>query len=457
MFMVDANLNPKAQMDDSKESGDGDVYSDCKVIMKKVSEFLSPALRSIRTDAQNHIDNELIKMYNDLQDESNAYHLIPAISTLITQTTANALRLPMYKYLNRTRQRIIAQHKGTSFDDDDDADSMDLKLPNLLVQITRSSSNRDPAIHIVPKPTLKVMDRIKTINEIATAILEVVPSSKLSTSKSLRSTKSDCILIEDTDCNDLEGLLTLIGTVISKKEVSLCLSFSENPSSLHYDSENGKYRVNGTECDNEAVIAFFEKLVEKHPEIEYLEDPLHETDVETTTLLTAKMRTKKVKVIGNVLYNDDNELIHSVSNGMQSERTSAVMVSTSGLFTMSSALKIANMMEPYEAKAELMVSDNDFVPNGIASHTVDLAVACGATLVRLPLPNVGGQATAMQYNRWLMIADELAVDMEDVNEDEVEEQNVPKMNGVPTQTDMPEVELANGSAVNAVEKTEDLP
>ena len=340
-------------------------------------------------------------------------------------------------------------------DDEDDADSFDWKLPNLLVQLTTSSSNRDPAIYIVPNSTLKVMDRIKTINEIATAILEVVPSSK--TSKSSTGSKSGIVVIEDADCNDLEGLLTLIGTVISKKEVALCLSFSSNPTSLQFDAENGKYQINGTECDSEGVISYFEKLVENHPEIEYLEDPLHESDMETTAKLTATMRTNKVKVIGNGVYNDDNELIHSVSDGMQSDRTSAVMVSTSGLFTMSSALKIANMMEQYEGKAELMVSNDDFVANGIASHVVDLAVACGASLVRLPLPKAGGEGVAMQYNRWLMIADELAVDMEDVNEEEVEDQNVPKMNGVPTQTDVPDVELANGGTVNGAEKTEDLP
>jgi len=440
VFMVTgpSTLNSK---DDSKENGDRDPFSECKMIMNKVSEFLSPALRSIRIDEQNRIDNELIKMYSDLQDIE--YHLIPAISTLIATTSSNASHLPMYQYLTRIRRRLVGQRKDADHLDDD---AVDHRLPNLCVQITASSSNRDPAVHIIPKSTLKAMDRVRTINEVAIAILDKVPSST-------SSEKGGVVMMEDTDCNDLEGLLTMIGNVVSDKEVSLCLSFSSNPTSMQFDGENGKYRINGAECDSKGVITYFEKLIDSHPEIEYLEDPLHESDTETSALLTAKMRAKKVTVIGSQMYCvEDKELIQSVESGMQSEQSSAVMVSTSSLFTMSSALKIANMMQQFEGKAVLMVSDHDFVANGIASHAVDLATACNASLVRLPAPNGGGEGVKEQYNRWLMIADDLAVDMDDLNDD-----NLDLANGGPVERESTEFDLANGRTATGTEKTEDLP
>merc|ERR1739838_821577 len=99
------------------------------------------------------------------------------------------------------------------------------------------------------------------------------------------------------------------------------------------------------------------------------------------------MRERNVTVIGKRMYCDDDALIQSVENGMQSGRSSAAMVPTAGLFTMTDALKMANMMKQYADTAVLMVSDDDFVRNGIASHAVDVATACGADLVRLPPPN----------------------------------------------------------------------
>jgi len=445
VFMVPPDFN---SADDSKadDDGDGDAYSECKVIMEKVSEFLSPALRSTRINEQSKIDGELIKMYQNLAEETKAYHLIPAISTLIAHTTANALRLPMYKYLARCRRRAVAHRKAHHVDED----AVDEKLPNLLVQITASKTNRDAAVYVVPKPTLKAMDRVRTITEIATALRSAVPSSKQN-----GRTPSGAVVVDDSDCENLEGLLTLIGGVTSNKDVTLCLSFSSNPSSLQFDKESGKYTIDGMETDGDGVVSYFDKLAADHPEIEYLEDPLHETDAETMALLTAKMRGRNVTVIGNVMYRDDESaLVQSVENGMQSERTSAVMVSTSGLFTMTDSLKMANMMQQYAEKAVLMLSDTDFVANGIADHSVDLATACGAELIRLPMPDARGAAT--QYNRWLMIADDLAVDMEDIAEDDHED--AVTANGGPVSAETADVELANGSMVDqGNDKTEDLP
>ena len=89
-------------------------------MMRKISEFLSPALRSIRIDEQRKIDRELLKLYDDgLQNELTKFNIIPTISSLIAMTTSNYLRTPLYKYLIKTRND---NKKNDENDDDNDDD-----------------------------------------------------------------------------------------------------------------------------------------------------------------------------------------------------------------------------------------------------------------------------------------------------------------------------------------------
>merc|ERR1719495_2714798 len=52
-----------------------------------------------------------------------------------------------------------------------------------------------------------------------------------------------------------------------------------------------------------------------------------------------------------------------------------------------------------------------------SAHCVDVAVASEAKVMRLALPTAKKSGVAEQYNRWLMLADELSVDGDDGGDD----------------------------------------
>eukprot|EP01084_Bolivina_argentea_P081283 147196_1 len=76
VFIMNSSNNPCNNNEEKKQDNDSKTSMDecVKSMMKKVSEYLSPALRSIRIDEQTKIDDELYKLYSEgLQEESIKY------------------------------------------------------------------------------------------------------------------------------------------------------------------------------------------------------------------------------------------------------------------------------------------------------------------------------------------------------------------------------------------------
>eukprot|EP01084_Bolivina_argentea_P024268 45237_1 len=407
VFIIDSNTNDND--DDSKSN-----KANSDSMIKKITEFLSPALRSIRIDQQNQIDQELSKLYADgLQEESTKLNIIPTISSLIAESASKHLRTPLYKYLGNKRQSQL----------NEDDTKLQCVLPNVMTQLTKSVSNRLPSVCVMIKTHLRPMQRIQSMREIAQQLLLDIDQSK--GRHAVFDEETGAILIEDTDCINTEELLQLVNGAITNalkgtEDVCLCLSFTSNPSVITY-TEQKTYQIkeniygNVEDALTHDVMQYFEGLLDKHKEIEYLEDPLHETDKDGYAVLKEKV---KAMIIGNGLY---SSMIGSIQNGITSGLSSGAAVSTKEIFIISKALNISNMIgQVSDGEVMLMVCDN-VSDNAISTYAVDLSVACNAQIIKLSLPNSGKSKD--KYNRWLMIAEDLSNDSEYAQTDNIATEN----------------------------------
>lgn len=378
-------------------------------MMRKISEFLSPALRSIRIDEQRKIDKELLKLYDEgLQNEITKFNIIPTISSLISITTSSYLRIPLYKYLNNNNDK--------DNDDEEDDENEDFIIPNLMCQITKSISNKLPSICIVTKSSsssseLKPIEKITMMTEITNELIDIIKTKKNRLNICFDK-KRGSILLNDDDCENIEELLSLINDAINNckkykigKDLSFCLSFTDNPTFIKYNLDKKEYIIDDDKTySNDTIIEYFNNLLNNHSEIEYLEDPLNELDQETYSILNSKIN-KNVKIIGNRLYSSLHELIE---NGIKKKLTSSCFISNTEIFTLTNILNISNMITKYnhdnDDNFELFISDN-FNDNCLSSYCIDLSIACSASILRLSLPN--SSLSNNKYNRWLMICDEL--------------------------------------------------
>ena len=238
----------------NNEENKSNTHNDAESMMKKVSEYLSPALRSIRIDEQYKIDQQLSKLYEDgLQTESKKFCIIPTISSLIAVTAAHHLRIPLYKYFSRLHG--------------DKADIAEYTQPNIMVELTKCKSNKLPSVCIVTTNHLRPMQRVLMLSEIAKELVQIIESTTNTTT--CFDAQTGAIL---TRCASLDELLEMVNSAVHncKKykistDVSLCLSYKNNPKLIRYDSEKREYVVNDSEVyKGKEIVEYFGKLLDSH-------------------------------------------------------------------------------------------------------------------------------------------------------------------------------------------------
>merc|ERR1712013_435304 len=179
--------------------------------------------------------------------------------------------------------------------------------------------------------------------------------------------------------------------------------------------------------------------------VSMIESALPREDTEGNAALKESLENSNVRLIGSA---DDDD-----------EDGENVMMSLDAMLT------VTEVMEHTQSKAESV-----FMSLGAwsSAHCVDLAVARGAKVMRLALPTASKNGVTEQYNRWLILADELTVDEEEeenadgdaqekaaTNEDSKEKSNAVSDEQVERDEVEVDQEVANGD--HETNETEALP
>lgn len=141
-----------------------------------------------------------------------------------------------------------------------------------------------------------------------------------------------------------------------------------NPQTKLYEIEVG---VTKTSLE---MIDYYKELIEKHPSIISIEDPLEEKDYETWIKLNEEIGDK-VTLVGDDLYTTNPK---TIERGLEEKWCNALLLKVNQIGTISEAFKAAKMV--LDADQKVMVSHR----SGETCNSViaDLAVAIGAQAIK---------------------------------------------------------------------------
>jgi len=342
--------------------------------VKNVNEVIAPALRGRDVTMQRELDELLIEL-DGTEDKSRVgANAIVGVSLAVAKTAANALGIPLYRYIGGVNAYILpvpvlALIEGGGLA----ATSLDFQEHQVMPVGARSFSD---AIRM----------GLEVYRELGRILVERYGKHSLNVGVEGGYTPPG--MRDPRDALDLE--LKAIEELGYTNEFVLSLDCA---ATHFYNRETGRYTLMGREFTREELIGFYEDIVSTYP-IKSIEDPLEEEDFEGFAELT---RTLNIQIVGDDLFVTN---IKRLRRGIEMKAANALLLKVNQVGTLSEALDAAELA--FRNGYGVQVSER----SGQTEDTwlADLAVAINAGQIKTGVTR--GERTA-QYNRLLRIEEEL--------------------------------------------------
>ncbi len=168
----------------------------------------------------------------------------------------------------------------------------------------------------------------------------------------------------------------------------------DSAASEFYDS--GNYNFSGKELNSSEMVEFYERMIEEYPIIS-LEDPFAENDWEGFKIITETLG-KKVQIVGDDLFVTNPAII---KKGIEEDTCNALLLKVNQIGTLTEALDAASMA--LKNGYGVMVSHRSGETRD--DYIADLAVALSCGQIKSGAP-ARSERTA-KYNRLMEIEEEL--------------------------------------------------
>jgi len=162
--------------------------------------------------------------------------------------------------------------------------------------------------------------------------------------------------------------------------------------------KDGMYEVEtGNMKTTDEMVDFYERLVNTHPAICSIEDPLNETDYDGFAKMTARLGDR-IMIVGDDLYTTNTNLL---KKGIAGKWANALLLKVNQIGTITEAMNAARM--EFEVAHKVIVSHRS--GETVTTLISDLAVAIGAQFIKTGATARGERVA--KYNRLLAIEDYL--------------------------------------------------
>lgn len=162
-----------------------------------------------------------------------------------------------------------------------------------------------------------------------------------------------------------------------------------------WDGKKYAYRTTDEKLGRTEQISFITDMIRKYP-IMYIEDPFHEDDFTSFSLLTHRMRDRNVLVCGDDLYATN---LHRLKLGIAERATNAIIIKPNQVGTITDVLKVVD--EAQRNKLAVIVSHRSGeTDDTLISH---LAAGLSADYIKL---GIAGERTT-KINEMLRIEDKI--------------------------------------------------
>lgn len=348
--------------------------------VSNVNEIIAPALTGYNVFEQRGIDMKLIELDGTPNKSHLGANAILAVSLAVAKAAANALNIPLYRYLGGPDAHV---------------------LPVPMMNIINGGSHSDSPIAfqefmIRPVGALTFHDGLRMGTEVFHTLKRVLHDRGLSTA--VGDEGGFAPILDST-----EQALDLIIEAIHKSgyepgtDITLALDCA---SSEFYKDHKYDYKIfegdSSRVLDRDGQISYLKSLMEKYP-IDSIEDGMAENDWLGWEVLTIETGNR-CQLVGDDLFVTNMDYL---AKGIKSGVANAILIKLNQIGTLTETLEAISMARRNGYKAIISHRSGETEDTFIA----DLAVATNSGQIKTG--SLSRSERIAKYNRLLQIEDEL--------------------------------------------------
>jgi len=342
--------------------------------VRNVNEIIAPALKGKDVTKQREIDELMIELDGTENKSKLGANAIVGVSLAVAKTAANALGIPLYRYIGGMNAHILP-----------------VPVLDLIEGGKLAATSLDFQEHqVMPVGARTFSDAIRMGLEVYYELGKILVEKygKHSLNVGVEGGYTPLGMKDPREALDLE--LKAIEELGYTKEFVLSLDCA----ATHlYNRDTRKYTLMGKELTREELIDFYKDLVSTYP-IKSIEDPLEEEDFEGFAELTKALN---IQIVGDDLFVTN---VKRLRKGIEMKAANALLLKVNQIGTLSEALDAAELA--FRNGYGVQVSER----SGQTEDTwlADLTVGINAGQIKTGVTR--SERTA-QYNQLFRIEEEL--------------------------------------------------
>ncbi|KAL0491272.1 enolase [Acrasis kona] len=357
--------------------------------VSNVSGPLSDALKGKNVDNLRECDLAMREKDGTELKTNLGGNAITAASFAVATAGASVMNEELFLYLAR------------NYDQSDNIHSRTFKCPTPLVNILNGGKHAGGRLKIqefmiVPSSEISFKEQLRTVTEVYHTLGGILSKACGKSAKNLGDEGGYAPSLENPN-----EALAYIKQAIEEagytpgRDVFLALDAA---ASEFYDKETNKYEIiEGQHITSEALVDFYEKMVDDYPFFLSIEDGLDEKDYEGWKKMTERLGSR-IMIVGDDLYTTNTRLI---KEGIENKWANALLLKVNQIGTISESMDAARMIQNADQNVIVSHRSGETGTNIIA----DLAVAIGAKYIKTGAPARGERVG--KYNRLLQIEEYL--------------------------------------------------
>jgi enolase len=347
--------------------------------VENVESIISPELIGIDAANQRLIDSTMIALDGTPNKAKLGANAILAVSMAVSRAAADALKIPLYRYLGGVNARI---------------------LPTPMMNILNGGSHADSNVDfqefmVMPVGAETFADALRWGTETFHTLKGVLKKKGYNTAVGDEGGFAPSL---KSNAEAIELILEAIHLAGYKPGEDIAIALDPAASEF-YDKESGKYifkKSDGSQKSSEEMAAFWESWVRQYP-IVSLEDGLAEDDWDGWKMLTKNVGDF-VQLVGDDLFVTNTERLQ---RGIDENVANSILIKVNQIGSVSETLDAIELARRYGYTAIISHRSGETEDTFIA----DLAVGTGAGQIKTG--SASRTDRIAKYNQLLRIEEEL--------------------------------------------------
>ncbi|MEK7733682.1 MAG: phosphopyruvate hydratase, partial [Planctomycetota bacterium] len=346
--------------------------------VKNVNEIIAHKLEGMDATRQVEIDNLLIRLDNTKNKEKLGANAILGVSMAVAKAAANALQLPLYRYIGGTNARVLP-----------------VPMMNILNGGKHADNNVDiQEFMIMPVQAETFAEALRMGAEVFHNLRSVLKAKGYNTNVG----DEGCFAPNlKTNEEALDLILDAIKKAGYKAGQDIYLAIDSAASEFYKDGKYVLRAEGGARKSSDEMIDIYARILSKYP-IRSIEDGLAEEDWDGWKKLTDKLGDK-VQLVGDDIFVTNTEIL---AKGIEQGVANSILIKVNQIGTLTETLNAIEMAKQSGYTTVISHRSGETEDTTIA----DIAVATNAGQIKTG--SLCRTDRISKYNQLLRIEEELS-------------------------------------------------